>query len=140
MGLAKGQTPMFKKNLKLLAFLLSFTLVCLAILGTFPAAAKGILMPDEVAVGQLPAQAQNTYSLIQQGGPFPYEKDGVVFGNYERQLPLQKRGYYHEYTVKMPRTKTRGATRIVCGGLRRTAPDVCYYTNDHYATFRKISL
>jgi ribonuclease T1 len=77
--------------------------------------------------------------LIQQGGPFPYEKDGTVFGNRERQLPQQKRGYYREYTVKTPATKNRGAIRIVCGGAKPKAADACYYTDDHYASFKRIT-
>jgi len=90
-----------------------------------------------VALSQLPAQGLETYQLIRQGGPFPYEKDGVVFGNRERLLPAAKRGYYREYTVKTPRSRDRGARRIVCGGPS-TAPDACYYTADHYASFRRI--
>ena len=77
-------------------------------------------------------------SLIYQGGPFRYDKDGVVFGNRERMLPSKDRGYYREYTVKTPGERTRGARRIVCGGLKPAAPDACYYTDDHYASFRKI--
>jgi ribonuclease T1 len=90
-----------------------------------------------VALNQLPAQGIETYQLIRQGGPFPFEKDGVVFGNRERLLPAEKRGYYREYTVKTPRSRNRGARRIVCGG-QATAPDACFYTADHYASFRKI--
>lgn len=90
-----------------------------------------------VALNQLPPQGIETYQRIHQGGPFPYEKDGVVFGNRERHLPAAKRGYYREYTVKTPRSRDRGARRIVCGG-QATAPDACYYTADHYASFRKI--
>ena len=77
-------------------------------------------------------------SLIYQGGPFRYEKDGTVFGNRERLLPNKDRGYYREYTVKTPGERTRGARRIVCGGLKPAAPDACFYTDDHYASFRKI--
>lgn len=90
-----------------------------------------------VALNQLPAQGIETYQLILRGGPFPYGKDGVVFGNRERLLPAHKRGYYREYTVKTPRSGDRGARRIVCGG-QVTTPDICYYTADHYASFRKI--
>ncbi len=90
-----------------------------------------------VALNQLPPQGIETYQLIHQGGPFPFGKDGVVFGNRERLLPAAKRGYYHEYTVKTPRSRDRGARRIVCGG-QATVPDACYYTADHYASFRKI--
>ncbi|HPW84542.1 MAG TPA: ribonuclease domain-containing protein [Rhodoferax sp.] len=90
-----------------------------------------------VTVDQLPVQGRETYQRIQQGGPFPYEKDGMVFGNRERLLPPEKRGYYREYTVKTPRSRDRGARRIVCGGPA-TTPEACYYTADHYASFRKI--
>ena len=93
---------------------------------------------DTVSVAQLPPQGQSMVSLIQQGGPFRYDKDGTVFGNRERLLPSQDRGYYREYTVKTPGERTRGARRIVCGGLKPTTPDACYYTDDHYASFRKI--
>nr|WP_240763774.1 ribonuclease [Paraburkholderia silviterrae] len=90
-----------------------------------------------VSVGELPREAVNTLSLIAEGGPYPFEKDGVVFGNYERQLPQHRRGYYHEYTVPTPRAHNRGARRIVCGGPPRQTDD-CYYTDDHYASFRRI--
>ena len=77
-------------------------------------------------------------ALIYQGGPFRHDKDGVVFGNRERILPAHPRGYYREYTVRTPGERSRGARRIVCGGPRPVAPDACYYTDDHYASFRKI--
>jgi ribonuclease T1 len=92
---------------------------------------------SEVALAKLPAEAGDVLLLIRAGGPFPYERDGVTFGNRERLLPAQRRGYYHEYTVTTPGAKNRGARRIICGGSRRT-PDVCYYTDDHYASFRRI--
>ena len=90
-----------------------------------------------VQVAELPRQAQETYRLIPSGGPFPYDKDGTVFGNRERQLPAQPRGYYREYTVTTPGERNRGTRRIVCGGPAK-APEVCFYTADHYASFRKI--
>ncbi len=91
-----------------------------------------------VSVTELPQQGQKVYALIAQGGPFAHDKDGVVFGNRERLLPQHKRGYYREYTVKTPGLRNRGAKRIVCGGLQAQSPDVCYYTEDHYSSFRKI--
>ena len=51
-----------------------------------------------IAFAELPPQAQETHRLIRQGGPFPYEKDGTVFFNRERLLPVKPRGYYREYT------------------------------------------
>ncbi|OWQ85605.1 ribonuclease N1 [Roseateles terrae] len=94
---------------------------------------------DTVALQALPAEAQTTYQLVLSGGPFPYEKDGVVFGNRERQLPAKARGYYREYTVKTPKARNRGARRLVCGGTPPTKPDACYYTDDHYVSFSKIT-
>ena len=91
-----------------------------------------------VSLSALPAQAQQTEKLIRTGGPFPYEKDGTVFGNRERLLPARPRGQYLEYTVKTPGAADRGARRIVCGGTRPTAPESCFYTHDHYASFRRI--
>jgi ribonuclease T1 len=90
-----------------------------------------------VALAALPVQAQQTYALILQGGPFPFDKDGSVFGNREHRLPVQARGYYREYTVKTPGVKSRGARRIACGGVPRS-PEACYYSDDHYASFRRI--
>ncbi len=109
----------------------------LACSGAIAKSAAGQIAIANVTLAQLPTQGRDTYQRIFQGGPFPYEKDGVVFGNRERLLPSQKRGYYREYTVKTPSSRDRGAQRIVCGGTA-TAPDACFYTADHYASFRKI--
>ena len=111
--------------------------------GTGLVQAKGpapeVAASGTIAVAQLPAQAQDMMKLIYAGGPFKFDKDGVVFGNRERILPAKARGFYREYTVKTPGERSRGARRIVCGGLQVTAPDACYYTDDHYASFRKIA-
>ena len=93
---------------------------------------------DTISSAQLPRQGHDMLALIYQGGPFRYDKEGVVFGNRERILPANPRGYYREYTVKTPSERSRGARRIVCGGVKPAAPDACYYTDDHYASFRKI--
>lgn len=93
---------------------------------------------ETIAVSQLPAQGQAMMTLIYQGGPFKYDKDGTVFGNRERFLPARQRGYYREYTVQTPKERSRGARRIVCGGDKPAAPDACFYTDDHYASFRQI--
>lgn len=124
-----------------MALAVSLGVAGLAGMAPTPAMAKGpasFQRLDSVAVAELPPQGQSMVSLIYQGGPFRYDKDGVVFGNRERQLPNKDRGYYREYTVKTPGERTRGARRIVCGGLKPAAPDACYYTDDHYASFRKI--
>ncbi|MET9143416.1 ribonuclease domain-containing protein [Streptomyces sp. NPDC004042] len=84
-----------------------------------------------ICYGDLPPQAHHTLDLIDQGGPFPYDQDGVVFQNREGVLPSRSSGYYHEYTVVTPGSPTRGARRIVTG--EKNQED--YYTADHYATF-----
>ncbi len=91
-----------------------------------------------VTLAELPREAQATEALIRSGGPFASDKDGAVFGNRERVLPAEPRGYYREYTVKTPGARDRGARRIVCGGRKPTVPEACYYTGDHYASFRRI--
>ncbi len=91
-----------------------------------------------ISAAQLPPEARQTLALIKRGGPFPYPKDGVVFGNYERILPKQSRGYYHELTVKTPGLRSRGARRLIVGGAL-DAPHEFFYTADHYATFMRIT-
>ena len=95
--------------------------------------------PGSVALATLPQQAQTTHQLIFSGGPFPYSKDGTVFGNRERLLPAKARGHYREYTVKTPGSRDRGARRIICGGKPPTQPEACFYTDDHYASFKRIA-
>ena len=103
-----------------------------------PVAAKATAEAvPEVSASALPGEARKTLALIGKGGPFPYSRDGIVFGNREKLLPYHKRGYYHEYTVPTPGEHTRGARRIICGGEARTL-DECYYSEDHYQSFRRI--
>ena len=119
----------------------SATLIGVAGLYTGTAQAKGPFTQapiETVAVAQLPPQGRSMLTLIYQGGPFRHDKDGVVFGNRERLLPASVRTYYREYTVRTPGERSRGARRIVCGGLQPSAPEACFYTDDHYASFRKI--
>jgi ribonuclease T1 len=100
-----------------------------------PAAARST--PGEIALADLPPEARAVNAAIRNGGPFAYPRDGVVFGNRERILPVEPPGYYHEYTVPTPGMKSRGARRIVCGGPVR-APRACWYTGDHYQSFQRI--
>lgn len=96
------------------------------------------LAPAPLTWATLPPQGQAVGALIARGGPFAHSKDGTVFGNRERLLPAAKRGYYREYTVDTPGLNHRGARRIVCGGWQAKAPDACYYSDDHYDSFRPI--
>lgn len=102
---------------------------------------QALFASDSVSPGQLPVEARETLALIKAGGPFPFDKDGSVFGNREGLLPGRERGYYREYTVKTPGSRDRGARRIVAG--RGATGDVrvsgeYYYTADHYRSFRRI--
>ncbi|MBL8398377.1 MAG: ribonuclease [Candidatus Accumulibacter sp.] len=95
-----------------------------------------------VTLAELPPEALRTLRLIQQGGPFPFpRKDGVVFGNFEKRLPVKRRGYYREYTVPTPGLSHRGARRLVAGqgpnGDVATSGEY-YYSDDHYRSFRRI--
>ena len=87
-----------------------------------------------VALAQLPAEAATTVTLIETGGPFPYDRDGIVFENREGLLPAESSGYYHEYTVPTPGASDRGARRIIEG-----SGGELYWTDDHYRTFERIS-
>ncbi|MFC0400669.1 ribonuclease [Paraburkholderia rhizosphaerae] len=91
-----------------------------------------------VTHAQLPAEAAETLRLIKAGGPYPFSEDGVLFRNSALLLPEHPRGYYHAYTVRTPGSTDRGQRRIVCGGPRKQTND-CYYTDDYYASFKRIA-
>lgn len=123
------------------AYLLTLLLTCVGLSSAFAKGSLSELVTGKdatISVVDLPKQGRETYALILKGGPFEYDKDGTVFGNRERILPAQKRGYYREYTVKTPYARTRGAKRIVCGGSKPSAPEACFYSDDHYASFKRI--
>src|SRR4051794_1237773 len=78
-------------------------LVLLAFMCATSAHARGPATTlSEVSLRELPREARDLYDRIRAGGPFQEDRDGVVFGNREGILPSQKRGYYHEYTVRTP--------------------------------------
>jgi ribonuclease T1 len=118
-------------------FLKNWILFLLALLFSVGVLAKGDVPLGVIEARNLPREAWQTLVLIKKGGPFPYPKDGSVFRNYEGVLPKQKRGYYHEFTVKTPGERSRGARRIVSGGDPASSGEY-YYTDDHYATFKRI--
>jgi ribonuclease T1 len=121
----------------LLAFLIAFS--CL---NAAPSHARDWLGSEAaestISLSELPREGRETYRRIYSGGPFSYEKDGVYFGNRERLLPREKRGYYREYTVRTRGLRSRGARRIVCGGEIPARPVACYYTDSHYSDFKRI--
>lgn len=112
--------------------------ICVAAL-TLPAWSRGAaeVAPRShvaaVSLAEMPPEARQTVRLIRAGGPFPNERDGAVFGNFERALPMRDRGYYREYTVPTPGLRHRGTRRIVAGHEGEL-----FYTDDHYRTFRRI--
>ncbi len=105
------------------------------LLVALPAAAQRASPPaiETVAAAQLPKEARETIALVRKGGPYPHRRDGITFSNRERILPSKPRGYYREFTVRTPGEKTRGARRIVAGDAGEL-----YYSDDHYASFRRI--
>jgi ribonuclease T1 len=95
-------------------------------------------LSESIAVAELPKQGKDTLALIESGGPFPHDRDGITFSNREKILPKERRGFYREYTVRTPGVKHRGARRIVCGGDQQKA-DRCFYSDDHYKSFKCIT-
>jgi ribonuclease T1 len=87
----------------------------------------------EISHKSLPPEAHEVIKQIDNGGPFAFERDGIVFGNFEKRLPIKERGYYNEFTVKTPGVKHRGARRIVTGKGGEK-----YYSDDHYKTFKRV--
>ena len=114
-------------------FWLRFLLVLWLAVGSAFALSPDQAASDTVTVAELPREARQTLALIKESGPFPYDRDGIIFGNFEKRLPSQPRGYYREYTVKSPWRRDRGPRRIVAGKQGEY-----FYTEDHYRSFRRI--
>ena len=134
---------MFRPNAWLRLGLALLLFVALAILPPAAEARNGFSRAaSEVSLAELPPEATQTLVLIKRGGPFPYPwKDGAVFGNFEKRLPAQPRGYYREYTVPTPGSRDRGTRRIIAGEGRTGDPATSgeyYYTEDHYRNFQRI--
>lgn len=112
---------------------LRFLLVLWLAVGSAFAFSRDNISGETVSVTELPREARQTLALIKEGGPFPYDRDGIVFGNFEKRLPAQPRGYYREYTVKSPWRRDRGPRRIIAGQRSEY-----FYTDNHYRSFRRI--
>lgn len=112
-----------------------------------------VLQGQVIHLRELPQEAVHTLQLIRDDGPYPHDRDGITFGNYEKLLPEARRGHYREYTVMTPGVRHRGARRIVVGCERQRAGarssrllqlahcrngGEFYYTADHYRSFRRI--
>jgi ribonuclease T1 len=104
---------------------------------THPAAsATAALQVQIAAVCKDPSECtalRECVARIEKGGPYPYDRDGVVFRNFERRLPARARDYYHEYTVPTDGVRHRGARRIITG-----KNGDLYYTRDHYESFTEL--
>jgi ribonuclease T1 len=98
-----------------------------ALAATVPATIDGL---PTITLDELPREALDTIAMIESGGPFPYDRDGITFQNREGLLPNRSRGFYREYTVTTPGESDRGARRIVAG-----EDGALYYTDDHYDSF-----
>jgi ribonuclease T1 len=84
-------------------------------------------------LSSLPKEAGDMWKLIQKGGPYSSNRDGIVFENREKRLPAKSASYYHEYTVRTPGADDRGARRLIYGQSREL-----YYTDDHYVSFVQV--
>jgi len=107
-----------------------------AVPGRTTAAASAGANPStlpSINASQLPKEARQTLDLIAKGGPYPYDRDGVNFGNFEGMLPKKPGGFYKEYTVPTPGESDRGARRIIVG-----KDAAKYFTPDHYESFKFI--
>ena len=105
-----------------------------------PAVARErVQVPATVSLAELPGEARSVHQQVLAGGPFAYPKDGITFANRERLLPTEPRGYYREYTVPTPGARSRGGRRMVCGGRQAASPEACYFTSDHYQSFKRIT-
>ena len=105
---------------------LRFLLVLWLAVGSAFAFSRDQGVVDTITVGELPREARQTLALIKEGGPFPYDRDGIVFGNFEKRLPIQVRGYYREDTFKTSWRRDRGPRPIVAG-----KQGDYFYTEDH---------
>jgi hypothetical protein len=87
----------------------------------------------------IPDQALKVLEYVDKfNKPMEGYEGGRTFGNFEKRLPLSdekgRRIKYHEWDVNPLRLGTnRGTERLVTG-----SDGSAYFTNDHYATFKKI--
>jgi ribonuclease T1 len=87
----------------------------------------------EVSLESLPCEVKTTLDLIKTGGTLPDKKDGNIFKNLEKVLPLDALNYHREYTVPTQKITTRGNRRLVIGKGGEV-----YYIDGHYNNFQKV--
>lgn len=102
------------------------------------AAAAAAIEPRNDLSSLIPSDSERTAVLatlaaIADCGPYPHDRDGIVFRNRERLLPIRQQRYYREFTVRTPGRRDRGPRRLVVG-----RDGEVYYTRDHYASFVRI--
>ena len=148
-------------------WLLFGLLLCLPLAHARSHHSHDAVVTSNISVAELPPEARNTLQLIKSRGPFPYPRDGVVFGNYEHKLPELPRGCTSdtlltksadcgrrcEADAPAPKgsappcrvryheytVKTPGAHNR---GARRIVCGIlpeCYYSSDHYRSFYRIT-
>jgi ribonuclease T1 len=80
-------------------------------------------------------EAQKTWALILDDGPFKDPRDGREFKNHD-ELPPQSKGYYHEYLVKAEDGSVLWNQRIVVGGSG--ADTEYFYTDNNFENYHRI--
>ena len=131
--------PQSRRPARLFALALAATVSLVGFAPSSSQARDAVGLGADVSLSRLPAEAR-------KNGPIdPFRRPVPVFAAtawcsaiYEKRLPRQPRGWYHEYTVPTPGARNRGARRIICGGNPPTEPDACFYTEDHYSSFHRI--
>ncbi len=77
-------------------------------------------------------EINHTLDRVESDGPYPYDRDDIVFQNREGLLPDSD---YREYTVVTPGLSHRGARRVVVDQDN----GVAWYTDDHYDSFDPVA-
>ena len=88
----------------------------------------------EIERSELPKEAVETIALIRKGGPFPYQRDGAVFGNREKH-PAARASAAGTANTRCRRPASAAAARAASSPA---GDGTLYYTDDHYRSFKRI--